>query len=258
MARFYLRRYVEGQCEEVWEELLMRGSDIREKGLGEEAHAVAVETMLRVRENLQLIHQRLVGLGYDFASGEHSLRPLDEEELLALEELERVLGPLPLSLRIFYEVVGTVDFCQSTRQLIRYWDKEEGAPLDLGSLGDQDPLVVMPPDVLLEDCVGFRDALDSGRIESPERGLVTVMFAPDEFHKADYSGGENYGVALPCPEIDFFITGMYGIEETFVRHLRETIAHGGFRGMMDDDNRPAKNHPAGELIEFLSRGVKKF
>src|SRR5262249_56393415 len=58
-------------------------------------------------------------------------------------------------------------------------------------------------------------------------------FAPDEFHKANYSGGENYHLNLPNPNADAPVLGMYGVNETFVQHLRLCFRHGGFRGHIE-------------------------
>jgi hypothetical protein len=59
------------------------------------------------------------------------------------------------------------------------------------------------------------------------------FLAPDECHKANYSGGENYHVALPDSAADFPIQGMSGVDELFVPYLRATLANGGFRGKIE-------------------------
>jgi hypothetical protein len=65
-------------------------------------------------------------------------------------------------------------------------------------------------------------------------------FAPDEFHKANYNGGENYHVWLPDPNADFRIIGMYEIDENFVSYVRATLAHGGFRGKVERGTVPRR------------------
>ncbi len=74
-------------------------------------------------------------------------------------------------------------------------------------MGEEDPLVVAPLSELAEEAASAN-------------GRVYYCFAVDEFHKANYSGGENYHVWLPDPRADFEIVGMYEIEERFVEYLR--------------------------------------
>jgi hypothetical protein len=69
------------------------------------------------------------------------------------------------------------------------------------------------------------------------KGGIYFCFAPDEFHKAGYSGGENYHFELPDTRADVPIVGMYDIEETFVSHLRFCFRGGGFRGRIAVDER---------------------
>jgi hypothetical protein len=85
---------------------------------------------------------------------------------------------------------------------------------------------------------------------------VEFTFAPDEFHKANYSGGENYHLWLPNPDADFRIEGMYDINEYFIEYLRATFAFGGFRGRVetppDDDQRCQKVAPQLEIVQALA------
>ena len=76
--------------------------------------------MQRVRRNIELLIPRLADLGYRF--GYESLEAIQSEihpQVFAppatgvtqtTDELEQRIGPLPLSLRAFYEVVGEVNF----------------------------------------------------------------------------------------------------------------------------------------------------
>ena len=96
--------------------------------------------------------------------------------------------------------------------------------------------------------------------EIPKRGSrVYFCFAPDEFHKANYSGGENYHVWIPDPRVDFEIVGMYEIEETFVEYLRATFAYGGFRGRVEtlpgDESQCRKAAPTLDVVRFLAGGL---
>jgi hypothetical protein len=252
-----LDRYRSGESEAVWSELMALGSGYH--AILPEATAVADATMRQVLANLQTIRDRLAARGYIFANPAHVLSPLTPKDLADLEELESVLGPLPLSLRRFYEIVGTVNFMQDCDQCLHYSEEVPGEPWKIENLGRQDPLVVLPPGAFLGDCVGFREALRVGRIGRPEPGAVTVCFSPDEYHKANYSGGEDYGVALPCDAADFLIQGLYTADESFVQHLRLSLQGGGFRGATECDDEstelPGKPAPTGPLIEELVEGL---
>src|SRR5262249_986437 len=109
----YLERYRNGECEQVWAELLALGDQIREQPLYGEAQAVARETMTRARANIELLVPRLTSLGYRFAHPDRAFVPPDSESRLLVEEAEHRVGPLPLSLRTWCEVVGEVNFMGS-------------------------------------------------------------------------------------------------------------------------------------------------
>jgi hypothetical protein len=84
------------------------------------------------------------------------------------------------------------------------------------------------------------------------------LLALDEFHKANYSGGQNYHVALPEPRADFPIQGMYEIDEFFVPYLRATFAGGGFRGRIERNEECVwKVMPDLEITRTLATGMAK-
>jgi hypothetical protein len=116
----YLERYRQGECEQVWEELLALGDQVREPRLYAEAMSVARETMSRARANIELLVPRLTSLGYQFAHPDRVFVPADEETRRLVAEAERRAGPLPLSLRAWCEVVGEVNFMGSHPKLSSY------------------------------------------------------------------------------------------------------------------------------------------
>jgi hypothetical protein len=65
----YLQRYLAGDHEAVWADLLSLGAQVRAEPLYTDALAVARETMRRVRENLERLIPRLVAAGYQFGYG---------------------------------------------------------------------------------------------------------------------------------------------------------------------------------------------
>jgi hypothetical protein len=121
----FLERYEHGEHVAVWNDLLALGDDVAQPPLYADALAVAQATMRRVRHNLEVLIPRLRRLNYAFGGRFFAAMTPDEEAearrqapFLALPgpqtpvrlaELEAVVGPLPLSLRAFYEVVGSVN-----------------------------------------------------------------------------------------------------------------------------------------------------
>jgi hypothetical protein len=122
-----------------------------------------------------------------------------------LKELEKLAGPVPLSLRAFYEIVGEVD-------LIGYHETISS---------EADPLVVFSVEAMLR-CSE----------EIAEEGRIAI--APDHFHKADISGGAPYEIALPDARADAEL-----LNEPhclfFVDYLRLVFRHGGFPGYAGKD-----------------------
>lgn len=119
-APTYLERYRAGEREAVWTELVALGDAVREEPLLSDARAVARETMTRARRNVETIVARLRELGYRFASPGQEIVPPDAALLARLDRLEAAAGPLPLALRAFFEVVGSVDLTGSHPRLSAY------------------------------------------------------------------------------------------------------------------------------------------
>ena len=125
-----------------------------------------------------------------------------------LARLEKMAGALPLSLRIFYEVVGSVDWIGRHPTL---------AP-ELGSICP-DPLVVFPLD----------DALEERKQRMEDEGEAVVTIAPDDLHKANTSGGEPYEIAVPDLRADGELLNERH-HLLFVDYLRLCFRFGGFPG----------------------------
>jgi hypothetical protein len=247
MADSFLTRYRAGAFIQVWSELHTLGAQVREPAFAEDAYAVALETMHRVRHNVEVVHARLQRLGYEFWVPDRVHVPPAADAPAMLVEVEHLRGPIPLSLKACYEVVGSVDFRQSPQQLVPWQDARRASASERAVLGEEDPLVVAPVEELLRT-VRASASTQAQRVE--------FTFAPDEFHKAIYSGGENYHLWLPNPAADFRIEGMYEIDEYFVEYLRATFAFGGFRGhvetLPDDDQRCRKVAPQLQIVQALA------
>src|SRR5258707_1642579 len=65
-SRTYLQRYVAGEHEQVWAELVALGAAAYDEPVHSDALAVARETMRRARANIETLIPRLQRLGYTF------------------------------------------------------------------------------------------------------------------------------------------------------------------------------------------------
>jgi hypothetical protein len=142
----FMQRYLRGERDQVWADLRNLGSSVRHDGVLDDARSVASETMRRVRDNVEILRRRLDDTGYLFKHPSRAHIPPDTDVEARLDRFEEQHGPLPVSLRAFYEVVGTVDFRQSWDQLVQWHERERRSePTDpVEYLGEYDPLMVEP------------------------------------------------------------------------------------------------------------------
>jgi hypothetical protein len=218
----YHARYQAGEHIGVWRELTALGASVRFPALIDDAWAVAEETMTRVATNIDRIIERLANCSYQFdvypdgttPSATTPVHGRPDTALLAdVVELERRVGPIPLSLRAFWQVVGSVSLIGRA---------PEGWP------DYSDPLFVLSPGYALSE---FRER---GLGEDSE-GVFMCGLAPDVLHKDNVSGGPEYAIALPNPSADAtFEEEWRGIG--FVPYLRVGILKwGGFPGLSQDN-----------------------
>lgn len=216
-----LDQYRAGKRIEVWDQLRRLGDQVRNPGTYDDAVAVARETMQRVRNNVELLVPRLIEAGYRFDDPQGCYVPARSEDITRIAELEEKIGPIPISIRAFYEVVGAVNFCQSADQIVHWSDERREGATEVEVLGEEDPLYVLPLCTLHADLL----AAHAARTATPPRkrriGYARFgwreggedkwycYFAPDEFHKANYSGGENYNLFIPDAAADFRIRDCY-------------------------------------------------
>jgi hypothetical protein len=227
----YLERYIAGEHEHVWHELLAQGVAVREEPLYTDAWAVAVETMRRAHANIEVLAARLKTHGYTFgycwagalersvARGQApTFAPPPPNVGEQIAELERLTGPLPLSLRAFYTVVGAVNFVGTAPAS---WDVDERT----------DPLYVYPLTQALAEYVDWRQAHGAWQATGRNNpGPFRVPIAPDYLHKYNISGGMWYHIVLPNPAVDVPL-GAERHRTTFVNYLRTCFRWAGFPGL---------------------------
>ena len=167
-----------------------------------------------------------------------SLRKKQEEYRKApdatrlLKRLEQVTGPLPLSIRAWYEVVGGVNFVgdhQGWYTLITEGVRErENDVFDNGGyylhpLAELDPLFLYPLD---EQRVAL---MEQSRQVDPQRKQLFLDLWPDEAAKYLDPVRDYAQVTLPSSTVDAVLHGAWN-DLTFVEYLRECFHWGGFPG----------------------------
>jgi hypothetical protein len=172
--------------------------------------------------------------------------PPDAETSRLLERLEKAAGgPVPLSLRAWYEQVGgvslmgsdpvlnAVDF--SNRNVLQQFQSLAAQrAMPIPTAGDEcapDPLVIYPLDALMDDL------LDEDSEESRDGEELQLVISPDDLHKANISG-DAYYITLPDAGADFKFDDWHN--NTFVNYLRKVFQWGGFPGWERSKNPPHK------------------
>lgn len=79
-----------------------------------------------------------------------------------------------------------------------------------------------------------------------DAGPFILPLSPDAYHKANISGGEPYGIQLPCHQADA-IWENERHQTTFVNYLRISFQWGGFPGFAD---LPERERPTQKLAEL--------
>ncbi len=237
----FLERYLKGEYEQVWDELFELGEAIHQEPLYDDAVAVVLETMLRVRKNIEQITTRLYSFEYTFGTYPdgctkiygftqpyHAPKVHIDQEISKFERLKGV-GKLPLSLKLFWQIVGDVDWMGYHPVWPAY----------------SDPLVVYPIEVAKLDYKDWRYTVDEGDVEA---GRLGIGIAPDYYHKDNISGGAPYTIFVPNPAIDGVLK-YESHQTTFVNYLRICFTHGGFPGIHRDAG------DISEIMVHLSEGL---
>lgn len=234
----YLERYLQGECIQVWAELVALGDQIQNEPIYSDAWAVACETMRRVRQNIERMIPRLRALGYVFLHDQlpkerdfsvqalawiQAIPPVRTEPpsniVVQLGVLEREVGLLPLSLRAFYQEVGGVNFMG--------WDEEAEIFDPLVVFAFDRELVEGPDEEPPEESDDWADGYREEEQPLPEE-YYHVVIAPDLYHKANMSGGSPYEIRISKTATADAILLNEEHHTTFVNYLRLCCLHAGF------------------------------
>jgi hypothetical protein len=148
-----------------------------------------------------------------------------------LKKLEKAAGgPMPISVRAWYEQVGGVSLNGSHPAINPRQSKEPSYAAD--------PLMVAPP----------QDLIEMLEMEEDEDGEIRLWIAPDDLHKANVSGGSPYSIAIPNACADALFEDEWH-HTTFVKYLRIAFQWGGFPGWQRNKKWPA------EALARLTEGL---
>lgn len=224
-----LAEFQSGDCAVVWRRIV----EERRTSDDADAFAVAQETVLRARDNLGKIYERLIELGYEFAEPHEAFvttTPEDAAEEIAA--IETQYGPLPGLARLWYSHLHSVNFAQSDTQ-------REDPESELRNLGSYPQALFLP----LHKCHEWGQELHAKYVEwyrqTEEQGSSdTIDYLNRCCKTTDQSarflplGGcasnnENKGFTLPCDLMD---TEFYDDGEVtcFNEELRYVIMSGCF------------------------------
>jgi hypothetical protein len=176
-------------------------------------------------------------------------------------ELDAQVGPLPLSLRAWYEHIGAVNFVGMYPvddpadpggftcyvQYIRSGARGQSrgrrftpheCPHDL------DPLFVDSLDSLLHRL----DRWEQRGLPTKREGMHELELAPDEWLKYGVSGGGPYVIKVPDPAADAALVYEWH-DTTFVQYLCICFRWAGFPGLECKTQRPETE------LAFLTRGL---
>jgi hypothetical protein len=182
--------------------------------------------MAGINDRLERLVTHLAEHGYRFVNRRRALERPTQASRRAATRMARELGPLPLALRAFWEVVGGVDL----RGAHPAWPHP--ANLELPGVRETavvwltDPLMIARPDALLEQ------VLDEAVAGAPHE----LVIAPDDHGKAGYSGGQ-LSIWIPADRDDPAIEGS-SRPESLIEHIERALSWGGLPGFESIDGAP--------------------
>ena len=219
------QRYINGQEQEVYDELIELGDSIFEEIYISEVETILLEIFQRVRFNLEIIYDELENIGYLFKTKYecnsdkpfHKPLPKTQEFLKKLEDRTSPFGHIPLSIKYFYSLVGGVNFC---------WDYEVNKEVKwLGS----DPIQIISLDDIYNYILDeYWEETMSDYLEDPEYKCAFFEISEDYLHKDNISGGMGYAIKLTKKKsLDSELLHESN-NTTFINYLRICFANCGF------------------------------
>jgi len=228
----FYERYISGETESVYADIEKLGGEAFSPRYYTDIEKVLTETFHRIKFNLDIIYKALVDINYVFWKDKtvndeaHQPPPLDTRELLStLEQHIDTVGKLPVSMKKFYEIVGSCNLA---------WNYNEDSNI-LWEMAD--PFQIAP----LTDCI--TQVTDEYWLEEMEDyirdedfGYAFLELSADNLHKDNVSGGAPYVLQLRKEKrIDSNFLNEPN-DTTFINYLRICFENCGFPGMAGSDN----------------------
>ncbi len=222
-----IERYKNGETVEVYQEIHLLGEKAFEKNVFAEIEPVLIETFQRVKYNLEILYAALTEQKYQFktiyecTSDYPIAKPLKNcDKLLAkLDKIVQKFGYVPLSLKMFFKIVGSCNFgwdCDEDPNLI--WEYAD--PIQISALNDI--LALMQA----EDWKGMMKDLVYEGID--DDNCPYIEFSADYYHKDNVSGDQGYAIELTQrPSIDSRVL-FEAHNTTFIHYLRLYFEKCGF------------------------------
>jgi hypothetical protein len=190
--------------------------------------------ILSIGEQTAIIARRLPTLGYQFKRPSAAFPGPEPGTEDAIELIEREVGKLPLALKFFWRLVGSVDLTAHYRTWRPVEYPWEGCEYP-------DPLVVYPPSAAIAEL----DEFLGDREERMRCGFPYIVpIAPDAAHKDNVSGGMWYNLSVPAVADDPPLNDEWH-RTTFVSYLELAVRWGGFPGL---ERYPEHSWPLREII----------
>jgi hypothetical protein len=220
----YSQRYTSGEHEEVWNDLRALGPV--PDHLREDVADVSAQTMRRVSGHLRRLAEDAPARGL-VTCHESTLTPATPDERAKLAHMERETGGLPAALVACVTEIGSFSLIGDWPEIGVHYETRADPESGPGPKSLPDPLDLPDVDLLYPMWEnGWEDQAEDRADGYP----FHVTFAPDEIHKANYSGG-THDIEIPDRRADPVLLGVYGRPGvTLVEYLRASVAWGGFPG----------------------------
>ncbi|EYF08512.1 hypothetical protein [Chondromyces apiculatus] len=235
----WLDRYRAGEHEAVWRELAeLPGPPAG--ALADEATEVARETMARARKNLTRIVARFRTLEGAGVTKKALLAP-DPARAASYEAITRVIGgPLPASLRAFYDHTGAVNLAS----LAWWWN---GPAWEV-----TDPLVIHPVRTAAQRTRAHRASTNRGLPRDLQESDGEIVIGPDPATKFDpdqQEPDESPFLLVPTAGgVEGIVRQGDAFALPFVDYLRQSMSMGGL--LPKTEGRPTANFH-GSALDLL-------
>ncbi len=187
--------------------------------------------MRRARSNVEVIVSWLQASGYRFAYPESAYRPPPRDLAEQIRAFEALGFHVPLSLRVWWEEVGSVNLMGTHPD----WP-QDGYRFESNDVWETDPLVV--------EVEGLTEEYENWKYNRDEMGEdcigpFRIAIAPDAIHKANFSGGVPWEMCCDSPAVDSIVLNERHCVG-FVAYLRIAFQWAGFPGFECIPDAPMK------------------